>query len=76
MMLHAIHNLELSLNNPSLGVDVLVLIRRYPDVFSNTSFARVDELSNIQKSVNFNPFSLCLVKNVAAFPRFHAAIAY
>ena len=40
MMLHAIHNLELSLKNPSLGVDVLVLIRRYPDVFSNTSFAR------------------------------------
>ena len=41
MMLHAIHNLELSLKQiPSLGVDVLVLIRRYPDVFSNTSFAR------------------------------------
>ena len=41
MMLHAIHNLELSLKQiPSLGVDVLVLIRRYPDVFSNTSFTR------------------------------------
>ena len=35
MMLHAIHNLELSLKNRSFGVDVLVLIRRYPDVFSN-----------------------------------------
>ena len=40
IMLHAIQNLELSLNNPSLGVDVIVLIRQYPDVFSNTSFAR------------------------------------
>ena len=74
MMRHAIHNLELSLKNPSLGVDVLVLIRRYPDVFSNTSFAR--RTGQYKKSVNFNPFSLCLVKNVAAFPRFHAAIAY
>ena len=71
MMLRAIHNLELSLKNPSLGVDVLVLIRRYPDVFSNTSFAR-----RTGQYTNFNPFSLCLVKNVAAFPRFHAAIAY
>ena len=55
MMLHAIHNLELSLKNPSLGIDVL---------------------GNIKKSVNLNPFSLCLVKNVAAFPRLHAAIGY
>ena len=66
MMLHAIHKLELSLKNPSLGVDVLVLIRRYPDVFSNTSFAR--QTGQIEKSVNFNAFALCLVKMLQHFP--------
>ena len=75
MMLHAIDNLELSLKkNPSLGVDVLVHIRRYPDVFSNASFVR--RTGKYKKSVNFNPFSLCLVTNGAAFSRFHAAIGY
>ena len=74
MILHAIHNLELSLTNPSLDVDVLVVIRRIRTY--SAIQASLDELGNIQKSVNFNPFSLCLVKNVASFPRFHAAIAY
>ena len=38
--------------------------------------ASLDELGNIKKSINFNPFDLCLATNVAAFSRFHAAIGY
>ena len=68
MMLHAIHNFELSLR------DILVPIRRYPDYSARQ--ASLDELGNIKKSVNFNPFFLCLVTNVAAFSRFHTAIGY
>ena len=63
MMLRAIHDLELSLKNPSLGVDVLVLIRRYPDVFSNTSFAiRTGQYKN------FNPFLCVWQKMLQHFP--------
>ena len=74
MMLHAIHNLELSLKNIALGVDFLVLIR--PIRTYSAIQASLEELGNIKKSLNFNPFSQCLVKNVAAFPRFLAAIGY
>ena len=73
MMLNAMHNLELSLNI-TLGVDVLVLIRRIRTY--SAIQGSLEELGNIKKSFNFNPFSQCLVKNVAAFPSFHSAVGY